>query len=143
MTPGLTATGPGSQAAMLAAQNSGFGLSGLASTADAAAGAQGVGQGAQMGAQALKMADVGMDMAAGTGKAGQSMQGMNMAQGLLSPQGQQMPPPQMQRSPQQTQQGPQFAGYQEKPLNTQPGSGFLPGASEEMKQRLRAMGYQV
>jgi hypothetical protein len=123
-----------------------MGLKGAALTADAAAGAQGVGQGAQMGAQALKMADVGLDMAAGTGKAGKAMQGMNMAQGLLSPQ-QGQPPPQMpMRAPQQ-QQGPQFGGYQAQPLNTQPGRSFMGGGQggmdEEMKAKLRAMGYPV
>ena len=115
---------------MLAAQNSGMGLTGLAKTAEAAAGAQGIGMGGKLGAGALKAADVGLDMMAGTGKAGGMMQGAQMM-GLLSGQPQQPPP-----------QRPQAAPPQPMPS----GSGYMVGQNgmdEQTRARLRAMGYMV
>ena len=92
---------------MLAQQNAGFGLSGLAKTAEAAATAQGVGQGAQFGASALKGLDTGLDFLAGTGKfAGVPTVGM----GLLSG-GQPPAPPPPRPQPVQSQPLPNIGGY--------------------------------
>lgn len=89
ITPGLSATGAGSQAAMLAAQNAGMGLQGAGLTAEAAAGAQGLSQGAQAGGQALGMFARGAPYAGTAAKAfGTANQAMNLAQGP-----QQAPPP--------------------------------------------------
>lgn len=125
--PGLSATGAGSQAAMLASQNAGFGLTGLAKTAEAAAGAQGVGQGASMGAKMLGMADKGLDMAAG-------MQPLMGAMG--GGQGQPMPPPPPPPQAGPAQPGPSFGGYQGPGMNTQPGMAFL---DPEMRRKLMMM----
>ena len=106
--PGLTSAAPGSQAAMLAAQNSGFGLHGLAQTAQAGAGPTGVSPMAQMGTQALGGASRGLgllgDVASGGNKVQQGM-------GLLGgpPQSQAPMPPPVQR-PQQAPT-PSMAGY--------------------------------
>lgn len=87
MTPGLSATGAGSQAAMLAAQNSGMGLSALAKTAEAAAAAPGLSPMAQFGGNALAMGD---KVLGGMGTASKVAAPMQMA-GLLG--GGQPPPP--------------------------------------------------
>ena len=140
MVPGLSSTGAGSQAAMLAAQNSGMGLTGLAKTAEAAAGAQGIGMGGKLGAGALKAADVGLDMMAGTGKAGGMMQGAQMM-GLLGQPQQTPPPPRPQAMPSQPM--PNFGGYGQRQSPYPTGMQALGGMDEMTKQRLRAMGYQV
>ena len=133
--PGLAATGPTSQAAMLAAQNAGFGLTGLAKTAAAGAGAQGAGMGAQMGVGALNMADMGLDMMAGRGKMG--MQGMNMAQGLMSPPQQQSAPP---RPPPAPPAPPPPSGYGNRGGGLPPELAMLPPNDPRVLQYLKMRG---
>lgn len=96
--------------------------------------------GGKLGAGALRAADVGLDMMAGTGKAGGMMQGAQMM-GLLGQPQQTPPPPRPQAMPSQPM--PNFGGYGQRQSPYPTGMQALGGMDEMTKQRLRAMGYQV
>lgn len=99
-TPGLSATGPGSQAAMLAAQNSGMGLGAIAKTAEAAATAQGLSPMAQFGGNALAMGDKFLGGMSTASKVAGPMQAMGLLGSSTPPPMPSAPPmPQMASAP--------------------------------------------
>ena len=120
---------------MLAAQNAGMGLPGIGMTADAAATAQGLSQGAQMGGQALGTLAKGAEM---VGNVAKPMMAANAATngGLLgNSQPQPMPPP---PPPSQFQPTPVANPYG---MNDQPPPGIDPRQwammSPEQKRRIK------